>query len=74
VKVGVLDDEFIGVGTSERTGEQPPCRFDAILFRGLRHADTRYVNRRMGGSWDTSSQRALSPAPPVRSDLEGVAQ
>ena len=40
VKVGNLDDELIGVDTSDETGEQPPCRFDAILLRGLRHADT----------------------------------
>ena len=40
VKVGNLDDELIGVDTSDETGEQPPCRLDAILLRGFRHADT----------------------------------
>ena len=40
MKVGSLDDELIGVDTSGETGEQPPCRFDAILLGGFRHADT----------------------------------
>ena len=40
VKVGDLDDELTRVDTSDETGEQPPCHFDAVLLRGLRHADT----------------------------------
>jgi hypothetical protein len=61
---------LIGVDTSAETGEQPPCRLDAILLDGFRHADTRYANRRMGRSGATSSQCAFSPAVWVRSELE----
>jgi len=40
VKVGHLDDELTGIALGDETGEEPPCRLDAILVRGLRHVDT----------------------------------